>query len=209
MMLTCDYSDASEQTSRKFAKTCVEKKRRDRINKSLDELKDLMALTDERARYQKLEKAEILEMTVNYIRNLKRTMNNTVEDYESGYRQCSEEMWTLIHSLPNIVPEQRECLATRCRQMWSNRRYAHHPYQRRVPISTESYSHHHSQPSQQQQRQQQPSPSSCLKILINHSTVPNSTKPYPSVSSLPSSSSSSVSSNSLSPSSPKLWKPYM
>ena len=30
-----------------FAKTCVEKKRRDRINKSLDELKELMAVTDE------------------------------------------------------------------------------------------------------------------------------------------------------------------
>ncbi|UJR27056.1 hypothetical protein I4U23_008360 [Adineta vaga] len=199
MMLTCDYSDASEQTSRKFAKTCVEKKRRDRINKSLDELKDLMALTDERARYQKLEKAEILEMTVNYIRNLKRTMNNSVEDYENGYRQCSEEMWKLIHSLPNIIPEQRENLATRCRQMWTNRRYVHHPYQRRVPVSTESYSHHHSQQSS----------SSCLKILINHSSIQNSTKPFSSVSSLPSSSSSSVSSNSLSPSSPKLWKPYM
>ncbi|CAF0914666.1 unnamed protein product [Adineta steineri] len=202
-MLTCDYSDSSEQTSRKFAKTCVEKKRRDRINKSLDELKDLMALTDERARYQKLEKAEILEMTVNYIRNLKRTMNNSMEDYENGYRQCSEEMWKLIHSLPNIVPEQRDCLATRCRQMWTNRRYAHHPYQRRTTTTTtsttnEQYSQHHQQSS-----------ASCLKILINHSTITNPNKPFSSVSSLPSSSSSSVSSNSLSPSSPKLWKPYM
>ncbi len=131
-------------------------------------------------------------MTVNYIRNLKRTMNNSIEDYENGYRQCSEEMWKLIHSLPNIIPEQRERLANRCRQMWTNRRYVqhhHHPYQRR-PHPTEQY-------SQQQQQQS----SSCLKILINHSTNP--------CSSLSSSSSSTVSSNSLSPSSPKLWKPYM
>ncbi|CAF1047648.1 unnamed protein product [Rotaria sp. Silwood1] len=197
MMLTCDYSDTSEQTSRKFAKTCVEKKRRDRINKSLDELKDLMALTDERARYQKLEKAEILEMTVNYIRNLKRSMNNSIEDYENGYRQCSEEMWKLIYTLPNIVPEQRERLANRCRQMWTNRRFAqqhhhHHPYQRRtIPTTNEQY-------SQQQS-------SSCLKILINHPSIGNTNNPCSSLSS----SSSNGSSSSLSPSSPKLWKPYM
>ncbi|KAI3387976.1 hypothetical protein SNEBB_004403 [Seison nebaliae] len=54
--------------SRKIAKTCVEKKRRDRINRCLDELKELMAVSDERARYQKLEKAEILEMTVEYLK---------------------------------------------------------------------------------------------------------------------------------------------
>ncbi len=137
-------------------------------------------------------------MTVNYIRNLKRTMNNSMEDYETGYRQCSEEMWKLIHSLPNIIPEQRECLATRCRQMWTNRRYAHHPYQRRTAATTTPTTD-----------QQQSSSSSCLKILINHSSITNSNKPYSSLSSLPSSSSSSVSSNSLSSSSPKLWKPYM
>lgn len=140
-------------------------------------------------------------MTVNYIRNLKRTMNNSLEDYENGYRQCSEEMWKLIHSIPNILPDQRERLANRCRQMWTNRRYVQqhhhhaHPYQRR-PLPTEQYSPHHQQ-----------SPSSCLKILVNHSSIINSANPS---SSLPSSSSSStVSSNSLSPSSPKLWKPYM
>ncbi len=131
-------------------------------------------------------------MTVNYIRNLKRTMNNSMEDYENGYRQCSEEMWKLIHSLPNMIPEQRERLAHRCRQMWTNRRYTqnhhhHHPYQRRP--ATEQYS-----PQQQ---------SSCLKILINHPSITNQ------YSSLSSSSSSTISSNSLSPSSPKLWKPYM
>jgi hypothetical protein len=133
-------------------------------------------------------------MTVNYIRNLKRTMNNSVEDYENGYRQCSEEMWKLIHSVPNIIPEQRERLANRCRQMWTSRRFAqpHHPYQRRPTSTIEQY-------SQQQS-------SSCLKILINHPSLTNSNNPCSSLSSL---STSSVSSNSLSPSSPKLWKPYM
>ena len=133
-------------------------------------------------------------MTVNYIRNLKRTMNNSIEDYENGYRQCSEEMWKLIHSLPNIIPEQRERLAHRCRQVWANRRFVHHhPYQRHT-ITLDQHS-----------PQRQSSSSSCLKILISHSSISNSNNPCSSLSS----SSSTDSSNSVSPSSPKLWKPYM
>lgn len=138
-------------------------------------------------------------MTVNYIRNLKRTMHNSTEDYENGYRQCSEEMWRLIYSLPNIVPEQRERLAHRCRQMWSTRRFAqhHHPYQRRAPIINEQYPLQKPQPSS--------SSPSHLKILVNH---PAMTNPSNLCSSL-ASTSSNGSSSSLSPSSPKLWKPYM
>jgi hypothetical protein len=71
-------------------------------------------------------------MTVHYIRTLKHSMNNSTENYENGYKQCSEEIWTLIHSLPNIYPEQRQQLANRCKQMWTNRRLVHHPYQRQT-----------------------------------------------------------------------------
>ncbi|CAF1095283.1 unnamed protein product [Rotaria sp. Silwood1] len=172
MMLMYDYNDLAEENSRKFVKTCVEKKRRDRINKSLDELKDLIAITNDKVRYQKLEKAEILEMTVTYVRNLKQRMNNSIENYENGYKQCSEEIWKLIHSLPNIYPEQRQCLANCCRQMWINRRLIYyHPYQQQII-----------EPN-------------CLQIIINDSCS--------------SSSTSSISSNSTSPSSSKLWKPYI
>jgi hypothetical protein len=101
-------------------------------------------------------------MTVNYMRDLKQSMNNLNNNYENGYKHCSEEIWKLIHSLPNIYPEQRQHLANRCRQMWINRRLIHHPYQRHK--IEQKY----------------------LQIFINDS-----------------------SSNSLSPSSPKLWKPYM
>jgi hypothetical protein len=64
-------------------------------------------------------------MTVDYIRNLKQTMNN----YENGYKQCSDEIWKLIQSTPNIYPKQRQYLANHCRQMWINRRLKQHPYQ--------------------------------------------------------------------------------
>jgi hypothetical protein len=74
-------------------------------------------------------------MTVNYIRNLKQTMNNSHETFENGYKQCSEEISKLIHSLPNIYPDQRQHLANRCRQIWTNHRLIHHhhqPYQKRI-----------------------------------------------------------------------------
>jgi hypothetical protein len=64
-------------------------------------------------------------MTVNYMRNLKESMNNSIENYENGYKHCSEEIWKLIHSLPNIYPEQRQHLANHCRQMWINRQLNH------------------------------------------------------------------------------------
>ncbi len=112
-------------------------------------------------------------MTVNYMRNLKQSMNNSTENYENGYRHCSEEIKKLIHSLPNIYPEQRQHLVHRCQQMWTHRRSIHH---------------HHHHPYQQRSIKQK-----CLQIIINDSC-----------------SSSSLSSNSLSPSSSsKLWKPYM
>lgn len=108
-------------------------------------------------------------MTVNYVRNLKQRMEHSIDNYENGYRQCSEEIWKFIHSSPNIYPEQRQLLANRCRQMWTNRQLKHyHPYQRR---SIEP---------------------KYLQIIINDSCSP-----------------SSLSSNFLSPSSTKLWKPYM
>ncbi|CAF0808601.1 unnamed protein product [Didymodactylos carnosus] len=184
-MLTCDYSNASsyssEQSSRKLAKTCVEKKRRDRINKSLDELKELMALTDERARYQKLEKAEILEMAVNYVRNLKRIVHLSMEDYENSYRQCTEEIWKFINAIPNIVPEQRDRLANRCRQMWVRRT---HPYAR--TSHTTSYhppTHHINELSHQMifntnkiyQEQQKISSMHPLELVINNNSSSNST----------------------------------
>ncbi|CAF1371990.1 unnamed protein product [Adineta steineri] len=100
MILMHNYSDLSKQNSKKSVKTYVEKQRRDRINKSLNELKDLIASTDERVRYQKYEKAEILEMTINYIRNLKQIINN--------YEKYSFETWKQLELLKNIYPYQHQ-----------------------------------------------------------------------------------------------------
>merc|ERR1712037_458058 len=59
---------------RKVVKPLLERKRRARINACLDELKDLMvfALQTEGESISKLEKADVLELTVKHLRKLKR-----------------------------------------------------------------------------------------------------------------------------------------
>ena len=59
---------------RKVMKPLLERKRRARINTCLDELKDLMvdALQQEGESITKLEKADVLELTVRHLRKLKR-----------------------------------------------------------------------------------------------------------------------------------------
>merc|ERR1711884_776073 len=59
---------------RKVMKPLLERKRRARINKCLDEIKDLMvyALQSEGESVNKLEKADVLELTVQHLRKLKR-----------------------------------------------------------------------------------------------------------------------------------------
>merc|ERR1711920_134682 len=59
---------------RKVMKPLLERKRRARINKCLDELKDLMvhALQSEGESITKLEKADVLELTVRHLRKLRR-----------------------------------------------------------------------------------------------------------------------------------------
>merc|ERR1712064_216490 len=62
------------QEYRKIVKPLIERKRRARINNCLDELKDLMmfALQTEGESISKLEKADVLELTVKHLRKLKR-----------------------------------------------------------------------------------------------------------------------------------------
>lgn len=56
--------------SRKKRRGVIEKKRRDRINSSLCELKRLVPSAYEKQGSSKLEKAEILQLTVEHLKNL-------------------------------------------------------------------------------------------------------------------------------------------
>merc|ERR1712066_430672 len=85
---------------RKIVKPMLERKRRARINNCLDELKDLMvfALQTEGESISKLEKADVLELTVKHLRKLKRQQMLSVnpglelDRYRAGYTTCATEV---------------------------------------------------------------------------------------------------------------------
>merc|ERR1712079_153166 len=85
---------------RKVMKPLLERKRRARINAFLDELKDLMvyALQSEGESISKLEKADVLELTVKHLRKLKRQQMLSVnpglelDRYRAGYTTCATEV---------------------------------------------------------------------------------------------------------------------
>uniref|UniRef100_A0A8C7XTU2 Hairy-related 3 n=1 Tax=Oryzias sinensis TaxID=183150 RepID=A0A8C7XTU2_9TELE len=77
----------------KVSKPLMEKKRRARINQCLDELKFLLEnYYSSSIRKRKLEKADILELTVKHLRNLQKIQSCAVAsdcpEYQTGYRSC-------------------------------------------------------------------------------------------------------------------------
>lgn len=90
---------------RKVMKPMLERKRRARINRCLDELKDLMvtALQAEGENVSKLEKADILELTVRHLHSLKRRGQlvlkpemSYAERFRAGFTQCATEVSQFI-----------------------------------------------------------------------------------------------------------------
>ncbi|NXD71291.1 HES6 protein, partial [Eolophus roseicapillus] len=88
-------------------KPLVEKKRRARINESLQELRSLLADSEFQA---KLENAEVLELTVRRVqavlerRSLEggRLHREASERFAAGYIQCMHEVHTFVSSCPGI-----------------------------------------------------------------------------------------------------------
>lgn len=63
-------ADSCQMLSRKKRRGIIEKRRRDRINTSLSELRRLVPTAYEKQGSAKLEKAEILQMTVDHLKML-------------------------------------------------------------------------------------------------------------------------------------------
>lgn len=68
--MTPPGSDTGASISRKKRRGIIEKRRRDRINNSLTELRRLVPTAFEKQGSAKLEKAEILQMTVDHLKML-------------------------------------------------------------------------------------------------------------------------------------------
>ncbi|XP_064611784.1 transcription factor HES-1-B-like [Liolophura sinensis] len=88
-------------SDRKITKPLMEKRRRARINSCLTELKALLltnADEKESGRFAKLEKADILELTVKYLRTKQQTAicGNHTALYRAGFNKCMEELSTFL-----------------------------------------------------------------------------------------------------------------
>ncbi|XP_041945124.1 transcription factor HES-5-like [Alosa sapidissima] len=94
----CNLRTSKVKDQMKIKKPAVEKRRRDRINSSIEKLK--LLLNSELKTHQprsKLEKADILEKAVLYIKDSTRQRTSASPDtgpgksYAEGYRRCLEE----------------------------------------------------------------------------------------------------------------------
>ena len=92
-------------------KPLLERKRRARINSCLDEIKELMEYlggSSDGQRMQRLEKADVLEVTTQYMKQLKANGRLNVNDqsaaingistFRSGYSACASEVASFICS---------------------------------------------------------------------------------------------------------------
>ncbi|XP_034000441.1 hairy-related 9 isoform X2 [Trematomus bernacchii] len=111
--------NASEH--RKSSKPIMEKRRRARINESLGQLKTLIldALKKDSSRHSKLEKADILEMTVKHLRNLQRVQMSALSadatvlsKYRAGFNECMNEVTRFMSTSDGVNTEVRSRLLT-------------------------------------------------------------------------------------------------
>ncbi|XP_032386633.1 transcription cofactor HES-6 [Etheostoma spectabile] len=97
------------KSDRKMRKPLVEKKRRARINESLQELRVLVADADLQS---KMENAEVLEMTVKRVESILQNRAQEVdavnreacERFAAGYIQCMHDVHTFVSNCPGIDP---------------------------------------------------------------------------------------------------------
>ncbi|XP_034807654.1 transcription factor HES-4 isoform X1 [Pan paniscus] len=123
---------------RKSSKPVMEKRRRARINESLAQLKTLIldALRKESSRHSKLEKADILEMTVRHLRSLRRVQVTAalsadpavLGKYRAGFHECLAEVNRFLAGCESVPADVRSRLlghlAACLRQLGPSRRPA-------------------------------------------------------------------------------------
>ncbi|KAL3862402.1 hypothetical protein ACJMK2_008371 [Sinanodonta woodiana] len=113
-------SSTASEKGRRSSKPIIEKRRRARINASLSELKTMLmdVIHAEGARQGKLEKADILEMTVRYLRKIETkkyagvtpTDRGVINEYRIGFMECSNETGRFIESLETLDMEVKSRL---------------------------------------------------------------------------------------------------
>ncbi|XP_037737332.1 transcription factor HES-2 [Chelonia mydas] len=100
---------------RKTLKPLMEKRRRARINESLNQLKTLILplIGKDSSRYSKLEKADILEMTVQFLKEIPvpcPPAPDPAESYREGYRACLSRLTSLLAKSHLLGRDSGSCL---------------------------------------------------------------------------------------------------
>ncbi|XP_071446781.1 uncharacterized protein [Hetaerina americana] len=113
-------SGMSKAEQRRSNKPIMEKRRRARINHCLNELKSLIldAMKKDPARHSKLEKADILEMTVKHLQNMQRqqlavavaTDPTVLHKFRTGFNECAGEVSRYIGRIEGVDPAVRSRL---------------------------------------------------------------------------------------------------
>ncbi|KAL4221750.1 hypothetical protein ACF0H5_020005 [Mactra antiquata] len=104
-------------STRRNNKPLMEKRRRQRINDCLVQLKGLVlqAMNKDSTQYSKLEKADILEMTVKHLKMVQRqqmtvamaTDPNVISKYRAGFNECASEIARYLDTVNGGNPELR------------------------------------------------------------------------------------------------------
>uniref|UniRef100_A0A1B6LSI8 BHLH domain-containing protein n=1 Tax=Graphocephala atropunctata TaxID=36148 RepID=A0A1B6LSI8_9HEMI len=112
----------SKAEQRRSNKPIMEKRRRARINHCLDELKSLIldAMNKDPARHSKLEKADILEMTVKHLQTIQRQQLSlavgadptVVQKFRTGFAECAGEVGRYIGRMEGVEPGVKQRLAS-------------------------------------------------------------------------------------------------
>ncbi|XP_050542989.1 transcription factor HES-1-like isoform X2 [Daktulosphaira vitifoliae] len=103
------FSQTSNQKDGKRAnKPLMEKRRRARINQSLALLKTLIldSTRTENTKHSKLEKADILELTVRHLQRQKVLSSDVRDKYRAGFQECAREVTRFLE-----CPELHMCSA--------------------------------------------------------------------------------------------------
>ncbi|ELU08377.1 hypothetical protein CAPTEDRAFT_66277, partial [Capitella teleta] len=100
-------------------KHLVEKRRRGRINQCLEELRCLVleAMNKQVQQYEKMEKADILEMAVQHMRHVRHPTDESPPrdkstHFDSGFRACVHEIAAFLDSYPNLDEGMKQRLLT-------------------------------------------------------------------------------------------------
>lgn len=115
-------SKEHKTTLRKSNKPIMEKRRRARINNCLTQLKSLVleSMRKDSSQYSKLEKADILEMTVKHLRNLQRNQlasamasdPTVVTKFRAGFHECANEVIRYLGTVQNVGSDVKSRLVS-------------------------------------------------------------------------------------------------